>query len=88
MDLGASLSWSPDPVGPGKTADVTVVFDNQTSAAGARVTATLSLPEGGTIAEPTQDVGTIEGSGRPRPPGSSPSTPTSTTTGTCPCGSG
>ncbi len=63
-DLDASLSWDPDPVHPGETATVTVVFDNSTPAGTTNLSATLTLPEGGgVVAEETLPVPDVDGDG-------------------------
>ncbi|MCB9777007.1 MAG: choice-of-anchor J domain-containing protein [Alphaproteobacteria bacterium] len=59
------LSWSPDPAAPGDTVTVEISVDNALDAALDGVVATLSLPDGGgTLGEPTADLGTVAGLGR------------------------
>jgi len=63
-DFSAELDWSPDPVHPGETADLTVSLVNATAASVEGLSATLSLPEGGgTFEADTVEVGSVAGLG-------------------------
>lgn len=63
-DLDASLTWSPDPVHPGETAEITVTLTNLVDASAEGLTATLSLPDGGgTVLGDAVAVGDIDAYG-------------------------
>ena len=63
-DLESSISWAPDPVGPGEDATITLSVDNHSTQDASGLSATISFPDGGITAEnDTVDLDDIEGMG-------------------------